>query len=83
MSTTIRSRIPVLISECLERGITVSIVPTSRRPFVELGCRQTKTEARVDIDFKEGVYGANAIYIERALIQAMEYIEEERRSGAV
>jgi hypothetical protein len=84
MSTTIRSRIPVLISECLERGIDIEFDANPMGPILNYYCNKSGAGGHIHLDdLREGVYGANAICMEKAIVEAIEHCEEVRKSGAV
>lgn len=68
---TLRSRLPILLSECIARGIEVSFIYHMKEPLIDWRSRKTSGHSHLDL-FIPGVYGGNDIEICNILEEIIE-----------
>ena len=75
---TLRSRVPVLISELMSKGCSVTFNMGFSGPTISWNWENTTSGGHIHLDnFSDGVHGANSIYFEQVLVKILSEAKNE------
>jgi|GEM_PF-6995335 hypothetical protein len=80
MKTTLRSSVPVLLSEILSTGTTIEFSNDRiHGPIISYSNRELKEGSHYHLDgFIDGVHGGNCLEIEKYLAEILSQIKEKQ-----